>query len=407
MWSSAYHSYVRQPWVQKLLRRVDRASEQREEAYRLLLMPLPWRGKPRIWLHGASLGELASLWPIVREGAGAFDFIVTAWSDSAARDLREHAHQEGVVFSGLSPMEGRWKRAIETIKPDVFVSMRYEAWPELWSSLNEVSVSLLQLAAQPRSSIRWASRLAPADQNPLSKRVFSLVDLSMEHDLKTICPGAETCALGDPRWDEIAWRANHIPQAMDEWFAQVKGLPRPWGVVGSAWAAEMGDWCKILDESFRGTLFVFPHDLSTSTDPRWPKSARNFQLKMVLTHGWLTMAYAKMDWAWVGGGFGKGVHSVLEPLSAGIPVVCGPRGMERFGDYARFQQTGQLTLCRTPSAFRDWAVEFLPRIGHNTSHMQYDLSSLRGATQRVVQKLTSTVTERRGKSWRSPSLGTS
>ena len=162
MWSSAYHSYVRQPWVQKLLRRVDRASEQREEAYRLLLMPLPWRGKPRIWLHGASLGELASLWPIVREGAGAFDFIVTAWSDSAARDLREHAHQEGVVFSGLSPMEGRWKRAIETIKPDVFVSMRYEAWPELWSSLNEVSVSLLQLAAQPRSSIRWASRLAPA-----------------------------------------------------------------------------------------------------------------------------------------------------------------------------------------------------------------------------------------------------
>jgi 3-deoxy-D-manno-octulosonic-acid transferase len=46
---------------------------------------------------------------------------------------------------------------------------------------------------------------------------------------------------------------------------------------------------------------------------------------IVDTVGVLAEAYAHAHVAYVGGAFSTGVHSVIEPAIAGLPVVCGPR----------------------------------------------------------------------------------
>src|SRR5208282_542723 len=46
--------------------------------------------------------------------------------------------------------------------------------------------------------------------------------------------------------------------------------------------------------------------------------------------GFLSELYAAVDWAYVGGGFGVGVHSTIEPAIHGIPIACGPKNAEKF-----------------------------------------------------------------------------
>ena len=45
----------------------------------------------------------------------------------------------------------------------------------------------------------------------------------------------------------------------------------------------------------------------------------------VITFGDLAHLYAMGDIAYVGGGFGAGIHNILEPIAHGIPVIIGPR----------------------------------------------------------------------------------
>jgi 3-deoxy-D-manno-octulosonic-acid transferase len=62
--------------------------------------------------------------------------------------------------------------------------------------------------------------------------------------------------------------------------------------------------------------------------------------------GILSALYRVGSLAYVGGGFGAGVHSVLEPAAYGIPVLCGPR-IERSRDAEEMAGCGILAVVRT------------------------------------------------------------
>ena len=68
--------------------------------------------------------------------------------------------------------------------------------------------------------------------------------------------------------------------------------------------------------------------------------------------GILSALYRIGDIAYVGGAFGEGVHSVLEPAAYGVPVLCGP-GIGRSRDAEQMHREGALFVVRDRSELRE------------------------------------------------------
>jgi len=59
----------------------------------------------------------------------------------------------------------------------------------------------------------------------------------------------------------------------------------------------------------------------------------------------------------VGGGFGKGIHSLLEPAIYSVPIACGPSRYYDFIETKELAKRNLLTRCETAQAFEAWLKE--------------------------------------------------
>jgi len=65
------------------------------------------------------------------------------------------------------------------------------------------------------------------------------------------------------------------------------------------------------------------------------KDIENAQVLIIDSIGLLTKIYSYADIAYVGGGFGVGIHNILEPATFGIPILIGPK-------YQKFNEAKEL-----------------------------------------------------------------
>lgn len=329
----------------------------------------------RVWFHAASVGELESLWPLIEMASleGDTSVILTVFSSSAYEHVlrtMKRLPQGRVIFAGYSPFEGDWLRAIRKLKPSLFVTAKYEAWPELWSALATQSVPLAIVGAKLRSSLKLAKavlRLLGGDTPEMTLFTFRA---SNAPALQAAFPAATIEKVSDPRWDRVLARASLKQDRVQALLDRHGALPRPWAVVGSAWGSDLAELLKNRVLEWAGTPIIVPH----KTDPRSVKEleilVRDLGFSPIRTTdgsgvnpagrialivdemGFLAELYGQADWAFVGGGFGAGVHSTIEPAIFGVPIFSGPAGSEKFDEIAILEEQGQLQLLKQAP---DWA----------------------------------------------------
>jgi 3-deoxy-D-manno-octulosonic-acid transferase len=368
---------------------------------------------PTIWFHAASAGELESLWPMISEfSERPGKTVVTAFSPSAApafaklAKLFEAATAHEALFIGFSPLEGGWQQALERWKPDVFVTAKYEAWPELWASLAERKIPLGVVGARERRSLKVASKLCRLLCGELPKIGFLVADEGDAGGLRASFPGASIDSVGEPRWDRVYSRAQTgSPRAREllEWART--GFPRPWGVLGSAWESDLVVWRKALGDT-EGTLWVVPHHVkgphfeevlealsgwglgyfrvSSLSEGKFPE--KGTRVLVVDEMGFLSELYGAADWAFVGGGFGAGIHSTIEPALYGIPVASGPKHVERFTETAVLSRSGQLAVVDSPGAVSRW-LKRLPDARARREKWKQDAAGRLGAGKRALEAI--------------------
>ncbi len=342
---------------------------------------------PVIWFHAASVGELESLVPLVdflRQSDAAV--VLSAFSESAApllNRLAGEARARGleVIYAGISPWEGDWERAFAAIRPRVFVTSKYEAWPDLWASLSRTNTPLVITGAQARSSLRWAARVCTF----LGVRLPELVLLpSVTEDsnaLRKLFPESKVEVVGDSRWDRVFQRATRGSSRARELIARAEGFPRPWCILGSAWEQDFVIWREWLQTRPEGTIWVVPHKIDEASllsiesklrdagvatwirSKKWVKEypeadslSERGRPRVILVDemGFLSELYSCADWAYVGGGFGEGVHSTIEPAIRGIPVAIGPAGSGRFPEVGQLVASSQLRIIHTSDELAHW-----------------------------------------------------
>ena len=332
--------------------------------------------KRRLWFHAASVGELESLWSVISEFAESdSEIILSVFSESAnvhvQRLARSLSHKKAkVLYAGYSPWEGNWQQALEKTSPDGFVTSKYEAWPELWASLGMAGIPLFIVGAKERSSLRIAKKICLALGAPLPRMHLLTQTEKSCAELVKLFPSAEVQCESDPRWDRVAQRASQMNERVGDLKRTFAQLPRPWGVFGSAWSTDILFWKTAGAPPASGTLWIVPHKVDSKSLVEIEVLLKDWGLTPVRSShgtrisgqscvvvdemGFLSELYSLADWAFVGGGFGAGVHSTIEPAIQGIPVACGPNGASKFDEIEELGRTGQLKLVNSSQELLTW-----------------------------------------------------
>ena len=167
-----------------------------------------------------------------------------------------------------------------------------------------------------------------------------------------------------------------------------------------------------LLQQFTGTLWVVPHRVDSESveqieqvlkqqglDPIRTRDSsalkevlntqNSLRISCVLVNemGFLSELYSQADWAFVGGGFGAGVHSTVEPAICGIPIAIGPKGAEKFSEIRQLSQSGQLQVLQTGSDLEKW-IKTLRNISPEFQKTwKKEAQSRLGATQKILAAL--------------------
>ena len=303
-------------------------------------------GKP-IWLfHAASVGELEAIRPVIDRitKRGNQRIVVTVFSPSAFRIKPTLPAVEVLCYL---PFDSLWNQRIllKTIKPQLVIFSKHDVWPNLLVAAHEQNIptALINANFHPHSL-----RIHPAFRF-FHRWVFSgfsgIAAVSQQHAerLTSLVDNGVPCqVLGDSRYDRVFERCNRNSPTIANKSNQF--IDRTVLVVGSSHPAEEQILIPLVAELIRKypKLFVIwvPHDpepsalislekqLQTSglSNSRWSENWTPEDITGVVVDqvGILAELYSLGDIAVVGGGFDKGVHSVIEPAVFGLPVLFGP-----------------------------------------------------------------------------------
>ena len=93
------------------------------------------------------------------------------------------------------------------------------------------------------------------------------------------------------------------------------------------------------------------------------------------------------DWAFVGGGFGVGIHSTIEPAIHGIPIAVGPAGTQKFSEVQQLEASGQLRVVRHSEDIQAWFGALEPHYFPEKANWAREAESRLGATQKIMEAI--------------------
>jgi 3-deoxy-D-manno-octulosonic-acid transferase len=317
---------------------------------------VPDGGWPRIWLHGASAGDLQALAPMMRRFRERFPdcrILVSTITNTGflmARDRLAGA-VDAVVYAPWD-LWGATRRALRVLRPDLLVLEYTELWPNLIHAAHSFGARVVltngRFAPERLSAYRVLLALAG---NPLRELDLLLMraDEEAERALSLGAPLERVWVTGNTKFDGL----DVAPSGADEALRIALGLPAGTRalIAGSTHEGEE----ELLLAVYRKLLLAHP-EVKLVLAPRYidraarvtglaegagfrvarrsgsAAAARVAQVVVLDTIGELSRVYRLGTLVFVGGSFTtRGGQNILEPAAQGKPVLFGPH-MENFSD---------------------------------------------------------------------------
>jgi 3-deoxy-D-manno-octulosonic-acid transferase len=310
---------------------------------RLRAVPTP---SCRLWVHASSVGEFEQARPVIAElkqRIPGLDVVVSFFSDSGYEARKNYPDAIAVFYLPLDTPDNA-HRLVSLIKPDIFMLMRYDFWPNHLEAVKKSGAKMvLAAAALPPGSpyLKRGLRGLYSDLFPLFDEIFT-IDVEDRDSFRKEFGCMKAVKAGDPRFDQVYERQKKS----DERAAKLKPLFRGRKVLvgGSTWEPDeeilVPAWLLLRDKL---SLVLVPHKVDKPNIDRIMENLRQknisavtislmdssfdpcSQVLVVDQTGYLAELYAIASIAYVGGAFGVNVHNTIEPAVHGIPVIFGPR----------------------------------------------------------------------------------
>ncbi len=307
-----------------------------------------------IWMHCASAGEYEQGRPVFAALKKLFPnkkFILSFFSPSGYEFHQEDEIADEIFYLPFDK-KAQIEKLLDHIQVELFIAVKYDYWFHLFSSIKAREIPLVVVAATFRENQRYFSW-----QSFFWRTIFECVDcfFVQDEDSKRLLikhKYSEIFLAGDPRMDRVQEVANQSFYE-NKWRNCLK--PNPVFIAGSTWPEDDKLLLKLAKERLDLSFIIVPHEIkeehlllweSTFNEDCVRSSAINDfenqkpkRIILVDQMGVLSRLYRLADISYVGGGFGDGIHNILEPAAYGLPIIIGPN-FQGFREAETFVESG-------------------------------------------------------------------
>ena len=325
-----------------------------------------------IWIHAASAGEFEQARTLIerikdaslQDGASAYreKVVVTFFSPSGYKAHKGNELLDGVLYLPFATRRNA-RKFIEALQPKMAIFVKYEFWPAYIRELKKRDIPIYSISAifRPKQYFfRWWGK-----GQLRILRAFTHIFVQDEASRRLLAEhGVHNASVaGDTRFDRVSEvKSERVKELKNERLQPIaefaEGCERVL-VAGSTWPEDEAllAQLKIKNEEFK--IILVPHEIneahlhfifnlfkgrivkySSIENGQWKMengivSRRNIlrhaEVMVVDTIGLLSSIYQFGQVAYVGGGFGEGIHNTIEAAVYGVPVIFGP-------NYQRFRE---------------------------------------------------------------------
>ncbi len=298
------------------------------------------RGDKVAWFHCASLGEFEQGRPVIekfKERIPEYRIVLTFFSPSGYEVRKNHSLADEVLYLPTDTPKNA-KDFIRKIHPDIAFFVKYEFWFNYLKALKTHQVPTYLISGIFRKKQHFFRGYGGWFRKQLTTfdRFFVQDEQSLQL-IESILPG-KAMLSGDTRFDRVFDIAQKTKAFED--IKAFKGHKKLF-LAGSTWPAdEEVILPALLQHVEKGSIkiVIAPHEVAEQrirvlmkklpdTALRYSATSRDFADKNILvidSIGMLSHLYQYADFAYIGGGFGVGIHNTLEAATFGVPIAFGP-----------------------------------------------------------------------------------
>jgi 3-deoxy-D-manno-octulosonic-acid transferase len=328
------------------------------------------------WFHCASLGEFEQGRPVIeafRKTHPGWKIVLTFFSPSGYEVRKNYDGADHIFYLPLDT-PGNARKFIQLINPSLVVFVKYEYWFRYLDFLHKKNIPVYIISAIFRPNqhfFKWYGGW-------MLKQLRKVTGFFVQDEASAVLLRAkgigQVVVSGDTRFDRvaaIAEKAKSFP--LVEKFA----AGSPVILAGSTWPVDEELIMKLIGEVGDEVKFIIaPHEVSKErvrdlksavggrrsavggqqmNEGKWNREqgTRNLEHEIVLYSeltlenansariliidgiGYLSHLYQYATIAYIGGGFGVGIHNILEAATFGKPIIFGP-------NYQKFREAVEL-----------------------------------------------------------------
>jgi len=315
-----------------------------------------------IWIHASSLGEFEQGRPLIEKIKSKnpeYKIALTFFSPSGYEIRKDYSGADIVCYMPIDRKKNA-KKFLDLIHPERVIFIKYEFWYYHLSECHRRGIPLYLVSANFREGqvfFRWYGKWY---RNML--QLFTRIFVQNEKSQRLLNKAGITnnTVTGDTRFDrviQVAKNAKTFPE-IDRFAAGKKTL-----VCGSTWPPDEELLVRFIKENKDFKYIIAPHEVSPQNIKRLDRltgrdmirysqlkdaQVEQFRVLIIDTIGMLSSLYQYGNLAYIGGGFGSGIHNILEAATFDIPVVFGPK-------YSKFTEAVELINLGGAFSIKDYA----------------------------------------------------
>lgn len=330
-----------------------------------------------IWFHAASLGEFEQGRPIIEElkrKYPEYKILLTFFSPSGYEVRKDYPLADIICYLPFDKRRNV-RKFLKLIRPEMAIFIKYEFWCNFVNRLYKLNIPVYMVSAIFRPSqifFKWYG----GNMRKLLKKYecICVQDNSSAELLKTIkITNFEVC--GDTRFDRVLDIQKQAKQLsiVDSFAKKAAAEGEKIFIAGSSWPKDEDIIIPYFNITTDVKFIIAPHEIDEAHlkyiesnlqrphirySQAIPEAMADYDCLIIDSFGLLSSIYRYGQIAYVGGGFGVGIHNVLEAAVYNIPVVFGPN-FKKFREATQLIEQGGGYSVSDYQSFRGLMDEFL------------------------------------------------
>lgn len=352
-----------------------RMLEGHKQTFGLLQKALEGNSSPVVWIHAASLGEFEQGRPmieLIKKNHPDWKVVLSFFSPSGYEVRKKYPLADVVVYLPFDT-PGNARKFVRMVRPTMAIFVKYEFWGNYLNALKRAKVPTYIISAIFRPTQAFFKPWGGTFRKMLRCFTHLYVQDEASRELLAGIGVTNVTVAGDTRFDRVA--DVRSSKCSIEWIPRMMEHAGMRFIAGSSWPADEAVYADWLNARKEVKFIIAPHEFdaarleqlkalfpgrSVMLLSEWKQAGSPASVEglIVDSFGHLSSLYRYADVAYIGGGFGAGIHNINEAAVYGIPVVFGPRH-QKFREAAGLIECGGGTSVSSVHDFDDVMDHYL------------------------------------------------